>query len=132
MISLRTRQLVKRISSLLKPKCSVTASHLQAKCFSTTPRAQTDADLVNVSVRGDVAVITINDVNSKVNAMSRKLIDATVKAVEDVSANEKVKSAVLISGKPGMFIAGADISMINDMDSAESAASGSAEAQKFF
>lgn len=132
MISLRTRQLVKRISSLPKPKCSVTASHLQAKCFSTTPRAQTDADLVNVSVRGDVAVITINDVNSKVNAMSRKLIDATVKAVEDVSANEKVKSAVLISGKPGMFIAGADISMINDMDSAESAASGSAEAQKFF
>ena len=52
-------------------------------------------------------------------------------AVEEVAANDAVKSAVLISGKPGTFIAGADIQMINAMDSVESAASGSAEAQAF-
>lgn len=51
--------------------------------------------------------------------------------MEEVHTNSQVRSAVLISGKPGTFIAGADIQMINAMDSAASAAKGSAEAQDF-
>lgn len=119
------------------PKHNYTASALGLdKSFSTTSAkastADIDPDLVKVNVKGDVAVITINDVNSKVNAMSLKMIDATMKAIEHVGANNSVNSAVLISGKPGMFIAGADISMINSMDSVDAASKGSADAQKFF
>jgi len=132
---LQGRQLLRKWSML--PKHNYTASVLGLdKSFSTTSAkastADIDPDLVKVNVKGDVAVITINDVNSKVNAMSLKMIDATMKAIEHVSANNSVNSAVLISGKPGMFIAGADISMINSMDSVDAASKGSADAQKFF
>ena len=132
---LQGRQLLRKWSML--PKHNYTASALGLdKSFSTTSAkastADIDPDLVKVNVKGDVAVITINDVNSKVNAMSRKMIDATMKAIEHVGANNSVNSAVLISGKPGMFIAGADISMINSMDSVDAASKGSADAQKFF
>jgi len=132
---LQGRQLLRKWSML--PKHNYTASALGLdKSFSTTSAkasiADIDPDLVKVNVKGDVAVITINDVNSKVNAMSLKMIDATMKAIEHVGANNSVNSAVLISGKPGMFIAGADISMINSMDSVDAASKGSADAQKFF
>jgi len=131
MISSQARQSLKKISLL--PKNPAAAGCLQRSITTTAPvsSADTDADLVTTKLRGDVAVITINDVNAKVNAMSEKLIHATKRAVEAVHTNDKVKSAVLISGKPGTFIAGADIQMINSMDTAEGAAAGSAEAQDF-
>jgi enoyl-CoA hydratase/long-chain 3-hydroxyacyl-CoA dehydrogenase len=135
MISMQGRQLLRKWSMLPKHNYAATALGLD-KSFSTTSAksstADIDPDLVKVDLKGDVAVITINDVNSKVNAMSLKMIEATMKAIEHVESNSAVNSAVLISGKPGMFIAGADISMINAMDSVDAAAKGSAEAQQFF
>lgn len=130
MITSQAKQSLKKLSLLPKSPAAA-AGCLSRKFSATAPTASGEPDLVTSKIKGDVAVITINDVNAKVNAMSRKLIDATVKAVEEVASNNAVKSAVLISGKPGTFIAGADIQMINSMDTVEGAASGSAEAQKF-
>ena len=48
-----------------------------------------------------------------------------------MASNPKVKSAVLISGKPGTFIAGADVKMIDAMDSVKIATDASAEGQAF-
>ena len=108
MISLQGRQILKKWSMLLKHNHMATALGLD-RSFSTTSSkssaADIDPDLVKVDLKGDVAVITINDVNSKVNAMSMKMIESTMKAIEHVESNNAVKSAVLISGKPGMFIA---------------------------
>jgi len=116
------------LKKLLTKQSSTTA----VRTFATTsPAASNDADLVTSKIRGDVAIITINDVNAKVNSMSLELINATKKAVEDMASNPKVKSAVLISGKPGTFIAGADVKMIDAMDSVKTATDGSAEGQAF-
>ena len=43
---------------------------------------------------------------------------------EEVAANPEAKAAVLISSKPGSFIAGADISMLDAAKSAEEVCSG--------
>merc|ERR1719285_456547 len=61
--------------------------------------------------------------NSKVNALGEELMgefDATFKKFE---SDPSVKSGVLISGKPGCFIAGADIKMLDRVKTAEEGAS---------
>ncbi|KAF7694423.1 hypothetical protein HF521_008176 [Silurus meridionalis] len=69
---------------------------------------------VNYEIKDNVAVVRINDPNSK------------------IWGNGAVKSAVLISSKPGCFIAGADINMIKACTSAEEVTSLSREGQKMF
>lgn len=92
---------------------------------------------VNYEVKGDVAVVRINDPNSKVcicyffanpiyfldvckcdviamvisqvNTLSVQMQNEMAEVFNKFWANNDVKSAVLISTKPGCFIAGADI-----------------------
>uniref|UniRef100_A0A665X911 Trifunctional enzyme subunit alpha, mitochondrial n=1 Tax=Echeneis naucrates TaxID=173247 RepID=A0A665X911_ECHNA len=66
---------------------------------------------VNYEVKGDVAVVRINDPNSKVNTLSVKMQQEMSEVMNEVWANNAVQSAVLISSKPGCFIAGADINV---------------------
>lgn len=40
------------------------------------------------------------------------VMNEVIEALKDIQSNSAVTSAVVISGKPGCFIAGADISMI--------------------
>lgn len=51
-------------------------------------------------------------------------------ALDSAQANPTVKAAVLISGKPGCFIAGADIGMLESLKTYEEVRSVSREAQK--
>lgn len=46
---------------------------------------------------------------SQVNTLSRQLNAEFTDVMNEIWANEAVKSAVLISSKPGSFIAGADL-----------------------
>jgi 3-hydroxyacyl-CoA dehydrogenase len=64
------------------------------------------SDLVQLSQRDGVAVITIN--NPPVNALSPGVPDGIGKAIEQVEKDESVKAAVLI-GAGRTFVAGADI-----------------------
>lgn len=92
---------------------------------------------MNYEVKGDVAVVRINDPNSKVksslklksdsflllgwkvnlncdlspqvNTLSVQMQKEMTDVMNEVWANNDVQSAVLISSKPGCFIAGADI-----------------------
>lgn len=62
----------------------------------------------------DVAVITLDSPGSKVNTLNEEVMQEMVHIWNDISANPTIKSAVLISGKPGCFIAGADINVLQN------------------
>ncbi|KAL2098927.1 hypothetical protein ACEWY4_005407 [Coilia grayii] len=87
---------------------------------------------VNYEIKGDVAVVRINDPNSKVNTLSEKMQEEMTAVMNEIWGNAEVKSAVLISSKPGCFIAGADINMIQACRSAEEVTGLSQEGQKMF
>uniref|UniRef100_A0A4W4E558 Trifunctional enzyme subunit alpha, mitochondrial n=1 Tax=Electrophorus electricus TaxID=8005 RepID=A0A4W4E558_ELEEL len=87
---------------------------------------------VNYEIKGDVAVIRISDPNSKVNTLSLQMQKEMTEVMDEVMGNSAIKSVVLISSKPGCFIAGADINMIQACKSTEEVTRLSQEGQKIF
>ncbi|KAL2082596.1 hypothetical protein ACEWY4_022414 [Coilia grayii] len=87
---------------------------------------------VNYELKDDVAVVRINDPNSKVNTLSKQMQAEMTEVMGEIWGNSAVKSAVLISSKPGCFIAGADINMIQACNSAAEVTTLSLEGQKMF
>ncbi|XP_040352183.1 trifunctional enzyme subunit alpha, mitochondrial [Herpailurus yagouaroundi] len=87
---------------------------------------------INYGVKGDVAVVRINSPNSKVNTLSRELQSEFIEVMNEIWANDQIRSAVLISSKPGCFIAGADINMLASCKSAEEVTQLSQEGQRMF
>ncbi|XP_078069108.1 trifunctional enzyme subunit alpha, mitochondrial-like [Mustelus asterias] len=87
---------------------------------------------VNCEIKGDVAVVRFNAPDSKVNTLSKKLQSEFTEVMNEVWANDAVRSAVLISSKPGCFIAGADINMIEECKSVEEVTRLSQDGQKMF
>ncbi|XP_036354514.1 trifunctional enzyme subunit alpha, mitochondrial isoform X1 [Octopus sinensis] len=67
---------------------------------------------VNYEVKNDVAVVKMNSPDSKVNTLSKPLQREIVGIMEEIWSNDQIKSVVLMSGKPGCFLAGADIGTI--------------------
>ncbi|KAF3845172.1 hypothetical protein F7725_008335 [Dissostichus mawsoni] len=102
-----------------------------SRTFSVAP-AMLARTHVSYEVKDDVAVVRINDPNSKVNTLSIQMQKEMGEVMQEVWANNDVKSAVLISSKPGCFIAGADINMISACKSAEEVTALSQEGQKMF
>lgn len=87
---------------------------------------------VNYEVKGDVAVIRMNAPDSKVNTLSLQMQKEMTEVMSEVWANNAVQSAVLISSKPGCFIAGADIKMIESCNTPEEVTKLSQDGQKMF
>ncbi|XP_048830307.1 trifunctional enzyme subunit alpha, mitochondrial-like [Brienomyrus brachyistius] len=87
---------------------------------------------VNYEVKDDVAVVRINDPNSKVNTLSIQMQAEMTDVMNEIWANEAIRGAVLISSKPGCFIAGADINMIEACKTTEDVTKLSQEGQKMF
>ncbi|XP_062407566.1 hydroxyacyl-CoA dehydrogenase trifunctional multienzyme complex subunit alpha a isoform X2 [Sardina pilchardus] len=87
---------------------------------------------VNYEVKDDVAVVRINDPSSKVNTLSKQMQAEMTEVMGEIWGNSAVKSAVLISSKPGCFIAGADINMIQACNSSGEVTTLSQEGQKMF
>lgn len=78
----------------------------------------------------NVAVITIDSPSTKVNTLHHEVTDEIVTILKDVQSNPTVSAAVLISGKPDCFIAGADITMIQSFKTADDGYRVCSEAQK--
>ena len=76
---------------------------------------------VNLAVKDGVGVVTINS-PGKVNVLNHAVMEEVDALLKEVESNNDVQAAVLISGKPGCFIAGADITMLENCKSAEEAA----------
>eukprot|EP00731_Ephydatia_muelleri_P031720 Em0023g227a len=72
---------------------------------------------VQCELKGDVAVVRLNSPGSKVNVLSEEFSKELIEVMNEVIASPHAKSAVLISGKPDCFIAGADISWLDSANS---------------
>lgn len=64
------------------------------------------------------------------NTLNADVMIEIATMLKDIETNPAVSSAVLISGKPGCFIAGADITMIQDLKTAEDGYKVSIEGQR--
>lgn len=73
---------------------------------------------LNYEVKGDVAVIKINTPGSKVNTLNSEVMSEFRTVIDQFNNDATAKSAVVISGKPECFIAGADINMLQSCTSA--------------
>uniref|UniRef100_A0A673KR10 Trifunctional enzyme subunit alpha, mitochondrial n=1 Tax=Sinocyclocheilus rhinocerous TaxID=307959 RepID=A0A673KR10_9TELE len=85
---------------------------------------------VNYEIKGDVAVIRMND--PSVNTLSVQVQREMAEVMDEIWGNNAVQSVVLISSKPGSFIAGADLNMIQACKTAEEVTFLSQEGQKMF
>lgn len=66
------------------------------------------------------------------NSLGLELFAEFEKVVQDVETNPAIQSVVLISAKPGCFVAGADISMIEKCKTAAEATELSHNGQLLF
>jgi 3-hydroxyacyl-CoA dehydrogenase/enoyl-CoA hydratase/3-hydroxybutyryl-CoA epimerase/3-hydroxyacyl-CoA dehydrogenase/enoyl-CoA hydratase/3-hydroxybutyryl-CoA epimerase/enoyl-CoA isomerase len=57
----------------------------------------------------DVAVLTLDDPQSSANVLSRHVLDALQRHLDDLDKRPDLAGLVILSAKPGMFIAGADL-----------------------
>lgn len=77
-------------------------------------------------------VITIDSPNVKVNSLGEEISAEFETVFKELEMNSAVNSAVLISGKPGCFVAGADIGMLEKCSTQEEATTISHGAQIMF
>ncbi|XP_078397568.1 trifunctional enzyme subunit alpha, mitochondrial-like [Cetorhinus maximus] len=123
----RVTGIMKRLSLLRQLRYSgYTCRHF------TVSSIMMERTFVNCETKGDVAVVRFNAPDSKVNTLSKNLQSEFIEVMNEVWANDAVQSAVLISSKPGCFIAGADINMIEECKSVEEVTRLSQEGQKLF
>ena len=58
---------------------------------------------------GGIAVLTLDQPGSRANTLGRPVMAQLEKAMADLQARKDVRGLILVSGKPAMFIAGADL-----------------------
>lgn len=70
---------------------------------------------VRVDLRPDrVAVLTIDQPDARVNVLSEQLWTDLGAAVDGLAARTDLAGVVVASGKPGVFVAGADLKLLGD------------------
>lgn len=99
-----------------------------ARSCTTAPSAKH----ITTTLKDDVLLIKFDSPGSKVNSLGAQVMSEFEAILKEVETNPSVKSAVLISGKPGCFIAGADIGMLEQCKSVADARKISHEGQLIF
>ena len=79
-----------------------------------------------------VAVITFDVKEEKLNTLNSRLFPQFLQMIEHLEASSTLKAVVLQSGKPGSFIAGADIKELQNAKSEDEVFQLSQKAQEFF
>ncbi|EDO37710.1 predicted protein, partial [Nematostella vectensis] len=59
-----------------------------------------------------IAIVKVDTAGSKVNVLNEKLTREFADVMQEITHNPDVKCSVLMSAKPGCWIAGADINML--------------------
>ncbi|XP_063978459.1 trifunctional enzyme subunit alpha, mitochondrial [Diachasmimorpha longicaudata] len=78
----------------------------------------------------DVAVITLDSPGVKENTLNAELVQELQGHLEQIESNSAVKSAVVMSGKPNSFVAGADILMLQSLKTEDEVYQVAKEGQK--
>ncbi len=88
-------------------------------------------DIFQLTVDDRVAVVTFDLPDSKVNILNRPVMEAFDRLLDTLaSRRHELRGAVILSGKEGTFIAGADLTMIEAIDNSEEASSFARQGQK--
>ena len=105
-----------------------------ARTFSkAAASSEASGKTLSVDVRDDgIAVVTFNDPNQSVNTLTKDLIVEFDETLTTIQNDSRIKAWVLTSSKPGCFIAGADINMMNDAESAAEVEAIVADGHKLF
>ncbi len=86
---------------------------------------------IRSEIREDgIAILTFDLEGEKVNKLSTSVGQELERILKDLEKNPKLKGLILISGKPNIFIAGADIREIESVHTKEEGRLKSIEAQK--
>lgn len=91
----------------------VSAPQLQQRRFETTAAA---APYFDVEVVDGVAVVRMDQPGSPVNTINLNMQDEFSAVLDRIESDSEISSAVLISKKESCFVAGADIQMINKVN----------------
>ncbi|KAA0195487.1 hypothetical protein HAZT_HAZT010268 [Hyalella azteca] len=83
---------------------------------------------MQLTKKDGIAVIYL-DQPGKVNVLNEETMVSVVKYMTEIETSPDIKAAVLISKKPGCFIAGADITMLDKVKTAADGAAIAAEGQ---
>ncbi|XP_078489050.1 trifunctional enzyme subunit alpha, mitochondrial [Ciona intestinalis] len=87
---------------------------------------------MNIDYQDDVAVVRLDKANAKMNTLSTEVMTEFQDIFNEIQRNKSVKAAVLISAKPGNFVAGADIDMLKNAGSAEETTALAKNGQRLF
>ena len=86
-------------------------------------RSNADDKALRVETRDDgVALLTLDIPGESVNTLKPSFADDFREAVETLESSPEIRAAVLISGKKDNFLAGADVEMLKDAETADQAA----------
>ncbi|CAF0737229.1 unnamed protein product [Rotaria sordida] len=72
---------------------------------------------IKLDYEDNIAIVQLNQENSKVNILSRKMMNEFVPVFNHLKNDDNIKGIIVISAKPGSFIAGADINMFESVKS---------------
>ena len=64
---------------------------------------------------GDLAVLVFDQPEARVNLLTESVLDELVRVLKKLAQDEGVSGLLVVSGKPGQFIAGADVAAIRDV-----------------
>ncbi|XP_067612624.1 trifunctional enzyme subunit alpha, mitochondrial [Eurosta solidaginis] len=109
-----------------------TWKQLNNRYLSSKMAGNSSAGDLKTKIVNNVLVVAFDAQNAKVNSLNLSLSTEFKAAMNELKTNPSVKAAVVISAKPGNFIAGADISMLEKCQSKEEAENISLEGQQLF
>ena len=76
---------------------------------------------LTVDVRDEIAVVTLDVPGTPVNTFTRAVRDEVVALLDRLDRDQSVRAAVLLSGKPDVWIAGADVEELRELPGAAEA-----------
>ena len=95
-------------------------------------KSQTKQRATDLSVKDNgLAILTI-DTPGKLNVLSPPVFEELDSRFDEIAADNRVTAVVIKSGKPGSFVAGADIKFLNTITTTEEGAEMSRAAQGVF
>ena len=74
---------------------------------------------LDIQTEDNIAIVTLDQPDSKVNKLDEELIDAFEELMDKYEDDSSLRGIVIISGKEGNFIAGADVEMLKNKQAPE-------------
>ncbi|XP_026278844.1 trifunctional enzyme subunit alpha, mitochondrial [Frankliniella occidentalis] len=98
-----------------------------SRLFSVTSEMHSH---LKTKVVNNVCVVTIDSPGQKVNSLNSEIMSEVTEVLNKIRSDSNIQAGVLISGKPGNFVAGADIRMLSAAKSKEEVTAISHSAQQ--